>query len=101
MPKGFVASEAICGSNKHPETIMTTTTFPGPLWFRETIGGALIVIVVIALFVPLALTSGSDQGFLLVVAFTGFGLAIFGISLILLGASTKRKTSAAAPDRRT
>jgi hypothetical protein len=69
---------------------MTTTTFPGPLWFREIVGGALVLVVALVVVLPLALTAGSNVQFGIVAAAAGLGLAAFGGFLIILGLRARR-----------
>ena len=69
---------------------MTTTTFPGPLWFREIVGGALILVVALVVVLPLGLTAGSNVQFGIVATAAGLGLAAFGGLLIIFGLRARR-----------
>jgi len=69
---------------------MTTTTLPGPLWFREIVGGALVLVVAFVVVLPAASTAGPNVQFGIVATAAGLGLGAFGGLLIILGLHQRR-----------
>ena len=69
---------------------MTTTTFPGPLWFREIVCCALVLVVAPVVVLDAASTARPNVQFGIVAKAAGLGLGAFGGLLIILGLHQRR-----------